>query len=133
MPHAACSRAKGRVEIIGRPTQLKRLFPSALHFGCATAAPQAHQIGGASRVLVPAAHTWDPCIGDITSTLASRGLVCLAPRGMIVQGFGEALTKSGATHCCTTPSLLALLGEENAASSRPRFRLDDALPHSHFR
>jgi len=71
---------------------------------------QAHEIGPTSRIIVPAAHTWDPCIGDITSALAARALVCLAPRSMIVQEFGIALSRSKATHCCTTPSLLALLG-----------------------
>ena len=31
------------------------------------------RVGGASRVLVASAHTWDPAVGDVPSTLAVGG------------------------------------------------------------
>ena len=42
---------------------------------------RAHRIGPGARVLLASAHTWDPCIGDVFSTLSAGALLVTAPRG----------------------------------------------------
>ena len=63
----------------------------------------------ASRVLVASAHTWDPCIGDVYSTLSVGATLCTAPRATIVHALGPTLAALRATHVVATPSLWALL------------------------
>lgn len=62
-----------------------------------------------SRVLVTAAATWDPSLGDIFSTLGAGAVVCLAGRAAVTSSLDQVLVKSRATHVCTTPALWALL------------------------
>ena len=40
----------------------------------------AHRVTPSSRVLLASAHTWDPCIGDVFSTLGVGATLCTAPR-----------------------------------------------------
>ena len=64
-----------------------------------------------SRVLVTAAATWDPSLGDIFSTLGSGAVVCLAGRAALISSLDQVLARSRATHVCTTPALWDLLPE----------------------
>ena len=63
-----------------------------------------------SRVLMTAAATWDPSLGDIFSTLAGGAVLCLAPRGALMSHLLLVLKASRATHVLTTPALWDLLG-----------------------
>jgi len=73
-----------------------------------------HRIGARSRVLLCSAHTWDPCLGDIVSTLLAGGTLCAAPRGQLVHDLAATVNALQATHLCATPSLLALLAASPA-------------------
>ena len=44
-----------------------------------------------SRVLMTAASSWDPSLGDIFSTLAAGAVVCLAPRGAVQVCLGHVV------------------------------------------
>ena len=73
-----------------------------------------HRVGTRSRVLLCSAHTWDPCLGDIISTLLAGGTLCAAPRGHLVHDLAATVDALQATHLCATPSLLALLAASPA-------------------
>ena len=73
-----------------------------------------HRVGARSRVLLCSAHTWDPCLGDIISTLLAGGTLCAAPRGHLVHDLAATVDALQATHLCATPSLLALLAASPA-------------------
>ena len=73
-----------------------------------------HRVGARSRVLLCSAHTWDPCLGDIISTLLVGGALCAAPRGHLVHDLAATVDALQATHLCATPSLLALLAASPA-------------------
>ena len=81
----------------------------------ARAKSEAHRIDCASRVLLTSAHTWDPCIGDVFSTLAVGGTLCSAPRAHLLQEIGPTMRALSCTHVCTTPSLWSLLSLAPAA------------------
>ena len=72
---------------------------------------KAHSITSASRVLLVSAHTWDPCIGELISTLLEGATLCVGPRGLIVQDLALALQRSRASHVLATPGLWSMLGE----------------------
>ena len=79
---------------------------------------EAHAIrAGCTRCLLVSAHTWDPCIGDVFSTLAAGATLCVVPRAQLLQDLAGALRATRASHVCATPSLWALL--------RPGVALDD--------
>jgi non-ribosomal peptide synthetase component F len=50
----------------------------------ASAKRQAHSIDSTSRVLLAAAATWDPSVGDAFSTLACGGCLVVAPRARLM-------------------------------------------------
>ena len=52
---------------------------AALHSYC-LAKVAAQRIDASSRVLLASAHTWDPCVGDVWSTLSAGGTLCLVSR-----------------------------------------------------
>ena len=70
---------------------------------CEAAAPSA------SRVALVSAHTWDPCIGDIYSTLYASATLCTAPRAQLLHELGAMLGALRVTHVTATPSLWSLL------------------------
>jgi acyl-CoA synthetase (AMP-forming)/AMP-acid ligase II len=79
--------------------------------------------GGVSRVLVTAAATWDPSLGDIFSTLGGGAVVCLAPRAALLTNFAQVLEVSRATHVCTTPALWDLLPGHYGPAHFPHLRV----------
>ena len=60
-----------------------------------------------SRVLITAASSWDPSLGDIFSALAAGAVVCLAPRGAVQVSLGDVVHAARPTHICSTPALWA--------------------------
>ena len=66
-------------------------------------------VPGRSRVLLTSAQVWDPCIGDIVSTLVAGGLLCVATRGAILQDLAGCLDRAKVTHVLATPSLWSLM------------------------
>ncbi|KAL1519974.1 hypothetical protein AB1Y20_023458 [Prymnesium parvum] len=83
--------------------------------------PRVHQLEPASRVLVASAHTWDPCLGDVASTLAAGASLCVASRAYVVNNLAECLSRLEATHVCVTPSLWSLLAA--APTALPSLRV----------
>ena len=75
---------------------------------CAAKA-RAHSITPASRVLLASAHTWDPFLGDVLSTLAVSATLISAARASVVHDLGATLRDGGVTHVLATPSLWSLL------------------------
>jgi len=79
--------------------------------------------GTVSRVLVTAAATWDPSLGDIFSTLGAGAVVCLAPRAALLANLAQVLQVSRATHVCTTPALWDLLPDHYGPAHLPHLRV----------
>ena len=71
-----------------------------------------HRIDSASRVLLCSAHTWDPCIGDIASTLAAGAVLCVVPRAYLVNSLADAIFETAASHVMVTPSLWSLVASQ---------------------
>ena len=117
----------------GRPKAVA-VRHAALHAYCA-AKLRAHAIDGRARVLLASAHTWDPCLGDVFSTLAAGALLCTAPRAALVHELGHTLEATACTHVCLTPSLWSLVTLEPSQVpielTRPdSTRLDSTRPDS---
>ncbi len=87
----------------------------------ARAKQPAHRIGVSSRVMLVSAHTWDPCIGDVYSTLAAGATLCTAPRALLVHELGDAMRNAACTHVLATPSLWSLLSLRPAELPALRF------------
>ncbi|KAK3276536.1 hypothetical protein CYMTET_15399 [Cymbomonas tetramitiformis] len=81
----------------------------------------AHDVTPESRVLLAAAATWDPSLGDIFSTLAAGALLCVANRGDLLQDLATVLRRSKASHLCATPALWALM--DAATEELPELRV----------
>ena len=64
-----------------------------------------YSLGPSSRVLVASAFTFDPFVGDIISTLAARGQLCMFPRARILTELADCITECEATHICSTPAV----------------------------
>ena len=92
----------------------------------------AHGVQHTSRVLLASAHTWDPFLGDVFSTLAAGAALVSAPRAAVVHDLAHTLIAGGVTHVLATPSLWSLL----AAVPHELPRLEcvalggEPLPHS---
>jgi len=84
---------------------------TALHSYC-TAKAAAQSINTASRVLLASAHTWDPCVGDVWSTLSAGGTLCLVSRTALLSSLADSIHATRATHVCATPTLFALMAAE---------------------
>ena len=69
---------------------------------------EAHRMSADSRVLVTSAHTWDPCITDAFSTLATGATLCAAARPLLLMHLFAVIEELGITHVCATPSLWAM-------------------------
>jgi acyl-CoA synthetase (AMP-forming)/AMP-acid ligase II len=104
---------------------------TALHGYCLAKAT-AHGLERTSRVLLASAHTWDPCLGDLFSTLSAGAVLCTASRALIVHELGHTLQAAACTHVCATPSLWSLLSLSPA--ELPALRLialgGEALPYA---
>jgi acyl-CoA synthetase (AMP-forming)/AMP-acid ligase II/ankyrin repeat protein len=85
-----------------------------------------------SRVLIASAHTWDPCIGDVLSTLAAGATLCTAPRAQLLQSLGATIRALGVTHVCATPSLWSLLSCWQGGDAQPGSRNALMLPSLRF-
>ncbi|EKX45237.1 hypothetical protein GUITHDRAFT_71516, partial [Guillardia theta CCMP2712] len=83
----------------------------------------AHEIDSNSRVLLAAAITWDPSLGDIFSTLAQAALLCIAPRASLTTSLLDVLVQGRVTHVCTTPALWGLLDGSVSAADLPHLRV----------
>ena len=67
----------------------------------------AHGISAArrSRVLLAAAPSFDPSIGEAYTSILAGATLVLAPRAAITSQLGAVIRLGRATHVCTTPSL----------------------------
>jgi len=64
-----------------------------------------HDINPTSRVLLAAAASWDPSLGDLFSTLAAGATLCVAPRSALLYHLAATLRTCRASHVCATPAL----------------------------
>ena len=62
-----------------------------------------------SRVLLASAHTWDPFLGDVFSSLACGACLVAAPRASVVHDLASTLVDGHVTHVLATPALWSLL------------------------
>jgi acyl-CoA synthetase (AMP-forming)/AMP-acid ligase II len=75
-----------------------------------------HSVGPSSRVLLAAAPSFDPSIGEAYTALLAGATLVLAPRAAVTSGLYTVLSTGEVTHVCTTPLLWSQL-------------LQDAAPH----
>eukprot|EP01062_Namystynia_karyoxenos_P023655 TRINITY_DN1915_c0_g2_i3.p1 TRINITY_DN1915_c0_g2~~TRINITY_DN1915_c0_g2_i3.p1 ORF type:complete len:672 (+),score=153.14 TRINITY_DN1915_c0_g2_i3:80-2095(+) len=102
--------------------------------GYALAKGSDEQISPASRICVASHFTFDPCPGDVFAGLAHGARLCLSSRVSLVNDLPGVIVRSGATHCCVTPTHWAL-AESAAESAELRGRLQlslggEAMPQS---
>ena len=76
-----------------------------------------HGIGPGSRVLLAAAMSFDPSIGEAYTALLAGATLVLAPRAAITSGLHAVLTIAKVTHVCTTPLLWSQLQEGRSADT----------------
>ena len=74
-----------------------------------------HGIGPGSRVLLAAAMSFDPSIGEAYTALLAGGTLVLAPRAAITSALHAVLSIAKVTHVCTTPLLWSQLQEDRSA------------------
>jgi len=67
----------------------------------------AHEIHRGDLVFCASSHVFDPHFTDFCSSLAAGATLVAAPRELTFTRLGDLLSISGATHCLTTPVLLA--------------------------
>lgn len=65
-----------------------------------------------ARVMMASAMTFDPFLGDIVSCWLSGACLCMAERFTVASDLGGCLSRSEATHVCTTPSIFTSLSSE---------------------
>lgn len=79
-----------------------------------------HGVKPSSRVLLTAAASWDPSLGDLFSTLAVGATLCVAPRSALLHHLAATLRTCRATHVCTTPALWLVSSPTDRALVSPR-------------
>lgn len=95
---------------------------------------EVHDVNRSSRVLLAAAATWDPSVGDAFSTLAAGACLVVAPRARLTADLHGVLLDGHVTHVCTTPALWRLLPPTASWQSLPELRIvalgGEAMPAS---
>ena len=85
---------------------------------------EAHAIrAGCSRILLVSAHTWDPCIGDVFSTLAAGATLCVVPRAQLLQdlaGKAQYAVNMQQRALQTQTSVMKALKEQQGALTRAK-------------
>ena len=84
---------------------------------------EVHHVSCSSRVLLAAAATWDPSVGDAFSTLAAGACLVVAPRARLTADLHGVLLDGHVTHVCTTPALWRLLPPTASWQTLPELRI----------
>ena len=87
----------------GRPKGV--LVPRAALVAYARANAEAHHVTHESRVLLAAAVSFDPYLGEAFTALGAGATLLLPARAVVTAALGETLRETEATHVCTTPAL----------------------------